>query len=83
MNTLTLTLGKTLAFLLPLEKVIDTSKAKVQAVVLASSRELVSQIGVVAEQLFKGSGIVTQTLIGGANVQNQIAKMKTDRPHVS
>ncbi len=55
---------------------------KIQAIVLASSRELVSQIGMVADKLFEGAGIISQTIIGGANVLNQIKKMKSDRPQV-
>ena len=49
---------------------------------LASSRELVTQIGTVAESLFQGTDIRVQTLIGGANVQNQLVKLKTHRPQL-
>ena len=74
--------GKSLAFLLPLYQYIDISKSKIQVVILASSRELVSQIGLVGESLFNNTGIHIQTLIGGANVQNQILKLKTLKPHI-
>lgn len=43
-----------------------------QAVVVAPGRELGSQIFAVAQQLMEGTGIRTQMLIGGANVNRQV-----------
>ena len=74
--------GKTIAFLLPLLNVINPDVKKVQAIIIAPSRELVTQIGLVASSLFQGSGIEVISLIGGANVKNQIERLRKDRPHI-
>lgn len=74
--------GKTLAYLLPLLSVIDPSARRVQAVILAPSRELVSQIAQVGEVLFKDTGIGIISIIGGANVRGQVERLREDRPQV-
>ena len=74
--------GKTLAFLLPLLNTIDKSKRKVQAIILAPSRELVTQIGSIGEKLFDGSGINVLALIGGANVRNQVKRLRDTKPQI-
>jgi superfamily II DNA/RNA helicase len=74
--------GKTLAFLLPLLGIIDPSKRRVQALILAPSRELVTQIGLVAEQLFRDTDINAVTLIGGANVRGQIDRLRSNKPQI-
>ena len=55
---------------------------KVQAIILAPSRELVTQIGLVGESIFKGSGINILSLIGGANVRNQIKRLRDQKPQI-
>lgn len=50
--------------------------------VLATSRELVTQTGHVADSLFEGTGVRALTLIGGANVQNQLRRLREERPQV-
>jgi primosomal protein N' len=60
--------GKTLGFLLPLTKIIDPNAKKIQALIIAPSRELVQQIASVARELFANTGIKTVSLIGGTNV---------------
>ncbi|MFK2826086.1 DEAD/DEAH box helicase [Bacillus sp. B190/17] len=66
--------GKTLAYLLPLLEKVDPAKKAVQAVVLASSRELVMQI---ADEIREwGGGITSAAFIGGANVKRQLEKLK-------
>jgi superfamily II DNA/RNA helicase len=67
---------------LPLIDVIDPSSKKVQAVILAPSRELVSQIAQVGEQLFKDTGVNIISIIGGANVRGQVTRLREDRPQV-
>lgn len=74
--------GKTLTFLLPLTSVIDVTKNKVQCIILAPSRELVTQIASVAEKLFADTGIRTVPIIGGANVRGQIDKIRDQRPQI-
>jgi superfamily II DNA/RNA helicase len=70
------------AFLLPLLKVVDPSVRKVQAIILAPSRELVTQIGLVGEALFKDTDINVMSIIGGANVRNQIKRLRDTRPQI-
>jgi ATP-dependent RNA helicase DeaD len=74
--------GKTLTYLLPLLNIIDINRRKVQAIVLAPSRELVTQIGKVAQTVFDGTGISVVTLIGGANMKNQIQQIRDKRPQI-
>eukprot|EP00953_Heterococcus_sp_UTEX-ZZ885_P022805 12590-Heterococcus_DN1.PRE.3 len=69
--------GKTLAFLLPLLQSIDETDDSIQAVVIAPGRELGSQIYAVAEALTQGTGIRSQMLIGGANVNRQYSQQYT------
>lgn len=74
--------GKTLAYLLPLLQRIDPSLAAVQAVVLAPTFELAMQIFRQAEALSKAvPEIRCASLIGGANVERQIEKLKK-KPHI-
>lgn len=68
--------GKTLAYLLPTLHKIDTNKKDVQALILASSRELVMQILEEIRIWSEGSGIERAALIGGANVKRQLDKLK-------
>jgi superfamily II DNA/RNA helicase len=73
--------GKTLAYLLPLLEKLDAEKKSVQAVVLASSRELVMQITEEIRIWSEGSGITGAAFIGGANVNRQLEKLKK-RPQI-
>ncbi|MGG3564983.1 DEAD/DEAH box helicase [Neobacillus rhizosphaerae] len=73
--------GKTLAYLLPLLHKIDTDVQGLQAVVLASSQELVMQVYQEFQKWSEGSGIRGTSIIGGANVKRQLEKLKK-RPQV-
>lgn len=73
--------GKTLAYLLPLLEKIDPEKQSIQAVILASSRELVMQISEEIRIWSEGSGIGSGAFIGGANPKRQLEKLKK-RPQV-
>lgn len=68
--------GKTAAFLLPtLQKMIDNPKPGVRLLVLAPTRELVSQI----EESYKSlapKNMPCVSLIGGANINKQTEKLK-------
>ncbi|WP_040206195.1 DEAD/DEAH box helicase [Neobacillus jeddahensis] len=73
--------GKTLAYLLPLLNNIETKGISLQAVVLASSQELVMQVYQEFQKWSEGSGIRGTSIIGGANMKRQLEKLKK-RPHV-
>lgn len=73
--------GKTLAYLLPLLQKIDGNSPLLQAVVLASSQELVMQIFQEFQKWSEGSGIRGTSIIGGANLKRQLEKLKK-RPQV-
>lgn len=73
--------GKTLAYLLPVLNKIDPKIQNTQAVILASSQELVMQILSEIQKWGEGSGIKSASLIGGANLKRQIDKLKKS-PHI-
>ncbi|PLT32954.1 DEAD/DEAH box helicase [Bacillus sp. V5-8f] len=73
--------GKTLAYLLPLLEKIDPAKQSIQAVILASSRELVMQIAEEIRTWAEESGITGAAFIGGANLKRQLEKLKK-RPQI-
>ncbi len=70
--------GKTLAYLLPALARIDAEKAQAQAVVLAPTYELAMQIAKTAQELAQAAELPIRALglIGGANIQRQIEKLK-------
>lgn len=74
--------GKTLAYLLPVLQMIDSEKKAVQAVILASSQELVMQIMGEIQKWSEGSGIRGASFIGGANAKRQFEKLKK-HPHIA
>jgi superfamily II DNA/RNA helicase len=73
--------GKTLAYLLPLLNKIESNSQSLQAVVLASSQELVMQVYQEFQKWSEGTGVRGTSIIGGANVKRQLEKLKK-RPHV-
>lgn len=73
--------GKTLAYLLPVLNKIDTKKQNTQAVILASSQELVMQILAEVQKWGTGSGVTSTSIIGGANPKRQLDKLKKS-PHL-
>lgn len=73
--------GKTLAYLLPVLNKIDTKMQNTQAVILASSQELVMQILSEIQKWGEGTDIKAATLIGGANLKRQLDKLKKS-PHI-
>ncbi len=74
--------GKTLAYLLPLLEKIDVEQKAVQAVIIASSQELIMQILEEIGKWATGSGIRAASFIGGANVKRQLEKLKK-HPHIA
>lgn len=73
--------GKTLAYLWPVLNKVDSETKELQAVILASSQELVMQILKEVQKWGEGSGIRSASMIGGANVKRQIEKLKK-HPHI-
>ena len=74
--------GKTLAFLLPLFELLDAENRAPQALVLCPSRELAFQIHRVAEAALAGSGLSAAAVVGGANPNRQLEKIKKERPQL-
>ena len=69
--------GKTAAFSLPIIELIDQSNTNVQAIILSPTRELAVQIGKNIEQFSKYMpNLKTTTVYGGANIDEQIRKLK-------
>lgn len=62
--------GKTLAFVLPVLKLLKPSAGRVQAVVIAPSRELVLQIGGIVRRVAKGVRCVE--VYGGHKVEDEV-----------
>jgi len=75
--------GKTLAYLLPLFQRIEPAKGEVQGLILAPTHELAIQIQRQIERLATNAGvaIASAPLIGGANINRQIDKLK-ERPQI-
>ena len=75
--------GKTLAYLLPILCKIDPAAKQTQALILAPTHELVMQIYRLAQDVSKDAGleIRSQSIIGEANINNQITKLK-EKPHL-
>jgi superfamily II DNA/RNA helicase len=55
---------------------------QVQCIIFAPSRELVQQISGVARDLFEGTPWRVHALIGGANVQGQVQRLRDERPQI-
>jgi ATP-dependent RNA helicase DeaD len=68
--------GKTAAYGLPLLQAIDTQNRKVQAVVLAPTRELAVQITDELKKLGKYTGVRVVTIYGGQSINVQIEALK-------
>lgn len=66
--------GKTLAFLLPLLKLMKEPTGRIQAVVIAPTRELVLQIADTLKAL--GTGYHIATLYGGHKTEDEINSLK-------
>ncbi|MET0785739.1 MAG: DEAD/DEAH box helicase [Paenisporosarcina sp.] len=68
--------GKTLAYVLPILEQVDGSKQATQALIVAPSQELSMQILEVLREWTAGTDITVTQLIGGANMQRQLEKLK-------
>ncbi|MCM3612515.1 DEAD/DEAH box helicase [Planococcus sp. MERTA32b] len=68
--------GKTLAYVLPILERVNPEKAATQAMIIAPSQELSMQIVNVLREWTEGTDITVAQLIGGANMQRQLEKLK-------
>ena len=69
--------GKTAAFLLPIiQKISEKARPGVRVLVLAPTRELVSQIHQNYRELNRGKNNRAVAIIGGANAQTQISNLR-------
>ena len=68
--------GKTLAYVLPILQLVDGNKKQTQALIMTPSQELSMQIVNVIREWVEGTSITVTQLIGGANMQRQIERLK-------
>lgn len=68
--------GKTLAYVLPILQRINPEKKSIQAMIVAPSQELSMQIVNVLREWTEGTDLTVTQLIGGANMQRQLEKLK-------
>lgn len=66
--------GKTLAFILPMLKMLKPSTGRVQAVIIAPSRELVLQIAGITRNI--AAGFKTTPLYGGHKVEDEVNSLQ-------
>lgn len=75
-------MGKTAAFVIGILQNVDTSVAKVQALILAPTRELAQQIQKVVVALGDYMGLQCHICIGGTRVVDDIRIFQNETPHV-
>lgn len=73
--------GKTLAFVLPLLQKVHPEQRDLQVLILSPTRELAVQLEAAVKQYSEGTAIRSQALVGGANIERQIEKLR-EKPHV-
>ena len=77
-------MGKTAVFVLTtlnrMEQIEE--KDKISCLVLANTRELAYQISKEFERFSQNLPYKTQTIIGGENINEQIEKLKNDKPNI-
>jgi ATP-dependent RNA helicase DeaD len=64
--------GKTAAFGIPIVEKVDPAQGKVQAVVLAPTRELAMQVAVEVSEIGKDRGVKVESVYGGDSMERQI-----------
>ena len=68
--------GKTAAFGLPLIEMIDTSSKRVQALILAPTRELAVQVSEEINSLKGRKEIITTPIYGGQSIDQQLRRLR-------
>lgn len=74
--------GKTAAFTLPLLEKIDFRSPRIQALILAPTRELANQITEEINKLSKFEPVRAYTIYGGTSVSGQIRDVKRIKPQI-
>lgn len=74
--------GKTHAFLLPIFDRIDINSKTVQAVIIAPTRELATQLFNVASQIAKFADVDVRLYIGGSSRDNEIRRLNLSQPQI-
>ena len=75
--------GKTGAFTIGTLQQIDTSLRSTQALILAPTHELVSQISMVVKSLGNVmEGLIVKTIVGGTSITDDAAEIRKNVPHV-
>lgn len=72
--------GKTLAYLLPLAELLDSSSDELQAVVLVPGRELALQSATVMRDM--GCGLRAMSLYGGRPTMDEHRQLREVKPHI-
>lgn len=73
--------GKSHSFLIPIVQRMDVSSDTLQAVVVAPTRELATQLYNELDKLIAGTDIRTSLLIGGTDKERSAGKLKSN-PHI-
>lgn len=74
--------GKTGCFTIGALNIVDTSKPYTQALIMAPTHELASQILNVVNDIGSFDKVVTQLLIGGTSVDGDRSKLDSNPPHI-
>ena len=74
--------GKTGCFSVGVLNIVDPSVKETQALILAPTHELASQIKTVINDIGRFDNIVTQLLVGGTSVDGDREKLDNDTPHI-
>jgi translation initiation factor 4A len=75
-------MGKTGSFSIGVLSRIDIEVNKVQALILAPTHELVSQIANVVKSLGITMNVRVKTLVGGSSIQDDIKELRENSPHI-
>lgn len=75
-------MGKTVTFVIGILQNIDTNARKVQALILAPTRELADQIKKDVDALGDYMGLRAHKCIGGTMVMNDVRAFRDETPHV-
>jgi len=73
--------GKSHSFLIPIAQRVDASKNAMQAVIVAPTRELATQLYDELAKLIEGTEIRTSLLIGGTDKERSASRLKSS-PHI-
>lgn len=73
--------GKTHAFLIPILNLIENNN-KIQAIIMAPTRELAQQIFIFTKQLIKNTKIKSACFVGGTELKKQKENFKNNQPEI-